>query len=44
MQVLLFNAVPPIFINSLSLLVSPSLSLTANLREIINYIEILRTK
>ena len=43
-QVLLFNTVPIIFINSLKLRVSPDFSLTENLREIIIYIQILGTK
>ena len=43
-QILLFNIVLIIFINSLRLRVSPDFSLTENLREIIIYIQILGTK
>jgi len=40
----MFNTVPIIFINSLSLRINPAFSLTANLSEIIIYIQILGTK
>jgi len=40
----LFNGIYEIFINSLTLRISPGFSLPANFREIIIYIQILGTK